>query len=195
MEETENNENQVIETKPEKKIPQIKIKASLLYVHAHDIFETICKLRATPLNNLQEVEALSTNYPGNKDKLDLDLEINDQELANTKTFLRKISNQNVETLMWNEQIFQVVNGLIKDSNQSNNEEIKTHIKNSLPQLKITNFTLFNYLDSMDTCLMIMNQGEEIRQSLLCKNYIYGAVACGLNKENHPVVHIILAEEK
>ena len=97
--------------------------------------------------------------------------------------------------MWNEDIFQVVNGLIQQLDYSNNTQFMENIKTSFPNLEFTDFTLFNYLDTVDTLVMIMNKGEEIRKKLLCKSYHYGAVACGFNNENQTVVKIILAHEK
>ena len=142
-------------------------KKNHLNIHSYEIFNSLIKLRDSPLKYEGNVTNLLTKYPNNKDKLDYSLDnVNEEDLTATKKFLRKISNQNVDCIMWNEKIFQVLNASIENFDHSNNREIMTKIASSLPDLDITDFTLFNHLDFLDSILMIVTKSEENRQNLL-----------------------------
>ena len=97
--------------------------------------------------------------------------------------------------MWNEQISEACQHKIEVLSKDNNEYMMSLLKNEFTDLIILDFTIFNYVDPEDTILLMISENLNVGMKILCENYHYGAVVCGINSENKPFTKVILANQK
>ena len=174
----------------------IVVSESDLYMHSFDILNALNNIRESPNKYCKDLTNLQIRHPGSSDKANYEMQLTIEGVNKTKMFLKKISEQNVDCIMWNERLFQALNFYANDIiNNDNCHNLISLLHDDFPNFKIIDFTSFNYVDPVDSILIFLNENEIVRKKLLCENYHYGAVTCGFNNENNPFCIIVLCIEK
>lgn len=188
------DETKTVVKAPEKKRER-SINQSDLYFYSCEVFDCLTRIRNNPTSYLEDLLSLPSRYKQGKDKKGIDIEMpQDSQLYAIKEFITKSGRQTPDCIMWHEKIFKVVNSHVSKLNQNNDAEVMNEVKATLSDLDMVDIGLYNYVDTMDTLLLLISKSEDNCRRLLYENYNYGAVIAGFNNEETPLVKIVLANE-